>query len=260
MNGVVSTKDLAEYARPVLWEHDATEAELTYDGITYGLHQKGTCFLVDYQGKRYGITAEHVTRAGGHPAQLRVPRNPDENEWIVPSAVVVAKATGGDSVDPDFADIAILRFDNEQPGGPALNLDDVRFDDPRPDAAAADMMLIAGYPLGRTKIDHVNKRIEMALVVVNAEDTGPSPMEGCSSMRFLLKPGQTALPGENPLDGLSGSPVLRLTPSKDHGGASEWTYTFAGVLIRGSLEGGGHYVRAQNVVSVFVQAISVEMP
>ena len=209
-------------ARPVLFANESPE---------YPYSVGGTAFIVKFQGRTYLVTARHVHNLQNFEAgQFCIQYRPDSRDFLPLGAMYLVR--GENKEDTDQYDIVVREIDDravreelygEYPPYSLLQMDRYTIFSQR------GAYLYRGYPSAMREVDFERKRVEQGAVTTRAEYVGRTPYEGVHELRLLdLDPLES-------IDGLSGSPVFQV---HNEAGTKYSIESFAGMLIRGSIESG----------------------
>lgn len=233
--------DIVACARPVLFANDNPEFPYSVGG---------TAFVVKFQGRSYLITARHVHNLKNFEAgQFCIQYRPDARDFLPLGALHIVR--GENEEDTDQYDIVVREVDDsvmrEELYGAyrpysLLQMDSLTIFSQR------GAYLYRGYPSAMREVDFECRRIEQGAVTSRAEYMGRSPYAGVHELRLLdLGPLKS-------IDGLSGSPVFQVHNEEGTKYSSE---SFAGMLIRGSIESGKAYMlEHRRIIEVLAQIAS----
>ena len=233
--------DIVTCARPVLFANG---------NPAFPYSVGGTAFVVKFQGRSYVVTARHVLNLKSFDAgQFCIQYRADCRDFLPLGALHLLRGT--DDEDTDQYDIGVREVDDAavraELYGPyqpysLLQMDRLTIFSER------GAYIYRGYPIAMREVDFEGQHIEQGAVTSRAEYVGRTQYAGIHELRLLdLGP----LPS---IDGLSGSPVFQVHNEENSKFSRE---SFAGMLIRGSIESGRAFLlEHRRIIEVLTQVSS----
>jgi len=219
------------------------------DDENYQYSSLGTLLLCQYKDRYFGIIPKHVVE--GFPIDsLCVPYFQGSSNFLDYIAHYTAHA--GDSDDTDRFDIVVYELDDDSIS-PGCFMKDLPYSIQgtsfRWKPNDNGHLLVRGFPSQINSVDFESKTLKEQAVVLQANYVSPATMANCHKLSFHpFEGGQVEL---NSLDGLSGSPVIWVSPSNPK------QHALAGILLRASYSSRtGHFVEVNWLMHLLDKCIA----
>jgi hypothetical protein len=209
-SGITIRQDIRDAVRAVLFETG-------FEGWEYATHG-GTMFIVNYEGRVYGVTCAHVLKDFSWN-QLVVTDRKTGSKRAGLKTVGYPSSPRGAAVDTDILDVAVIEFADDV--GADFFCDTAYIIDEKTarTSSIGDNLRVAGVMKTGTKID--DRTIAPQFCVLEFSDQGA--LSGDPTLRQAI--GKYAAPPFGDIVGISGSPVFNITAN-----------ALCGMVVRGGMQ------------------------